>query len=230
MTRRRGARSATPTGETDEAAVVDARLTATDTAVAEEIPPTPTHAPPSPTAEPAAPIAATPTVAPTLDDCARPEVLCVGLVTDVGEIDDKSFNQSAWEGVQRAAAELGALVDYVETQDPRDYGANIALFAEREFDVIVTVGFALGEATLTAADAYPGVDFIGVDQFQGAPSANLVGLIFEEDKAGFLAGALAGQLTDSDVNRRRAGHGPGAARGCLRGRVCQRCGLCQRFG
>lgn len=130
-------------------------------------------------------------------DCADEAVFCVGLVTDVGEIDDKSFNQSAWEGVQRAESELDAKVEYIETQDAKDYATNIALFADDGYDVIVTVGFALGEATLTAAAEYPDVQFIGVDQFQGETVANVTGLLFPEDRAGFLAGALAAQLSES---------------------------------
>ncbi len=140
-------------------------------------------------------------------DCASEDVFCVGLVTDVGEIDDKSFNQSAWEGAQQAADELGAQVDYIETSDAKDYAANIGLFADAGYDVIVTVGFALGEATAEAALAYPDIDFIGVDQFQAWPFdddetndiPNLTGLIFNEDKAGFLAGALAGMLTETNT-------------------------------
>lgn len=132
-------------------------------------------------------------------DCASEDVFCVGVVTDVGEIDDKSFNQSAWEGVLRAEAELGAQVDYIETSDAKDYGANIGLFADAGYDVIVTVGFALGEATLEAAATYPDIDFIGVDQFQGEAVANVTGLMFNEDKAGFLAGALAGMLTETNT-------------------------------
>ncbi|MDH4279451.1 MAG: BMP family ABC transporter substrate-binding protein, partial [Acidimicrobiia bacterium] len=57
-------------------------------------------------------------------DCADEAVLCVGLVTDVGKIDDKSFNQSAWEGVQALESGLGAQVDYIETQDSTDYATN----------------------------------------------------------------------------------------------------------
>lgn len=108
-------------------------------------------------------------------DCSSPDVFCVGLVTDVGEIDDKSFNQSAWEGVQQAEADLGAQVDYIETQDAKDYAANIGLFADEGYDVVVTVGFALGAATMEAACTYPDIDFIGVDQFQ-SPVAPKVGL------------------------------------------------------
>ena len=140
-------------------------------------------------------------------DCSSDAVFCVGLVTDVGEIDDKSFNQSAWEGALRAESELGAQVDFIETSDAKDYGANIALFADAGYDVIVTVGFALGEATAEAALTYPDINFIGVDQFQAwefddddsTNIPNLAGLIFNEDKAGFLAGALAGMLTETNT-------------------------------
>ncbi len=130
-------------------------------------------------------------------DCASEEVLCVGLVTDVGEIDDKSFNQSAWEGVQLAETELDATVDFIETQDAKDYATNIGLFADKGYDVIVTVGFALGEATLAAAAQYPDINFIGVDQYQPATVANVAGLLFPEDQAGFLAGALAAMMSQS---------------------------------
>jgi len=130
-------------------------------------------------------------------DCTSPDVLCVGLVTDVGEIDDKSFNQSAWEGVQQAADELGAQTKYIETKDAKDYASNIQLFADQGYDVIVTVGFALGQATIEQAAIYPDIKFIGVDQFQAEPVDNVVGLIFPEDQSGFMAGALAAQLTES---------------------------------
>jgi basic membrane protein A len=130
-------------------------------------------------------------------DCGKEEVLCVGLVTDVGEIDDKSFNQSAWEGVKQAEAEYGALVNYVETKDPKDYGANIALFADKGYDIIVTVGFGLGEATTEAAKTYPDIMFIGVDQWNDGSISNMTGLLFPEDKAGFLAGALAAMMSKS---------------------------------
>ena len=129
--------------------------------------------------------------------CADDTVLCVGLVTDVGKIDDKSFNQSAWEGVQQLETDHGAKVDFIETQDPTDYATNIGSFIDQDYDVIVTVGFALGEATGIAAGENPDIYFIGVDQFQGAELPNVAGLIFNEDKAGFLAGALAGLMTET---------------------------------
>ena len=121
--------------------------------------------------------------------------LKIGLVTDVGSVNDKSFNQSSWEGVKQAEKELGATVKFVETKDPKDYSTNIDQFVKESYDIVVTVGFAIGEATVAAAKASPNVKFIGVDQFQEAASPNLAGLIFEEDKAGFLAGALAALVT-----------------------------------
>lgn len=124
--------------------------------------------------------------------------LSVGLVTDVGQIDDGSFNEGAWNGLL-AVERCGAEIDYIETQDSTDYADNIAEFAENDYDIIVTVGFALGEATIEAAAAYPEVRFIGVDQFQSEPVAGVTGLVFREDQAGFLAGALAASLTESNT-------------------------------
>ena len=122
----------------------------------------------------------------------------VGLVTDVGEVDDKSFNQLAWEGTQEGAAAVGGSADYIETQDAKDYADNIGEFAEQGYDVIVTVGFALGQATIEAAAEYPDVDFIGVDQGQwGGEVPGVAGLIFPEAKSGFMAGALAAHMSQS---------------------------------
>ncbi len=146
-----------------------------------------------------------PACAPAEPDCSREDTFCVGLVTDVGKIDDKSFNQGTWEGVQRAEKELGAKVQYIETVDAKDYAKNIATFADAGYDVIVTVGFNLGEATAAAGPMYPDVKFIGVDQFQAwqfdddasNDLANVAGLGFPEDQAGFLVGALASMMSKS---------------------------------
>jgi basic membrane protein A len=125
----------------------------------------------------------------------------IGLVTDVGRVNDRSFNQSAWEGVKQAGTALGLTegdgFKYIETQDAKEYADNIQQFVDAGYNVIVTVGFALGEATTLAATENPDTYFIGVDQFQGEALPNLTGLIFPEDQAGFLAGALAAQLSQS---------------------------------
>ncbi|HQE92027.1 MAG TPA: BMP family ABC transporter substrate-binding protein [Anaerolineae bacterium] len=121
----------------------------------------------------------------------------IGLVTDVGRINDRSFNQSAWEGVQQAGKELNAEVKYIETTDAKDYENNIKQFADEDYNLIVTVGFALGDATIKMAKAYPKINFIGVDQSQSETLPNLAGLVFHEDQAGYLAGVLAAYLTKS---------------------------------
>lgn len=169
--------------------------------------PAPTTAPaaPAPTTAPAAPAPTkAPAAAPTTAPAAPAKAYRVGLVTDVGKVDDKSFNQSAWEGVQKVQKELDAEVKYLETTDPKDYQKNIAQFGDAGWDVIVTVGFALGEDTYVAAKKYSKINFVGVDQFQAKddkhpdiPLANVAGLIFDEDKAGYLAGALAALMSKS---------------------------------
>ena len=135
------------------------------------------------------------------DEAVAEESFRIGLITDVGEIDDKSFNQSAWEGAQAGAEALGGTAEYIETRDAKDYADNIAEFAEDGYEVIVTVGFALGVATIKAAGQYPNTMFIGVDQFQvpGSELPNVVGLIFHEDQSGYLAGILAANLSESNT-------------------------------
>lgn len=131
-------------------------------------------------------------------DCPGADAFCIGLVTDTGKVDDKSFNQSAWEGALEAAQASGGYAKYIETVDPKDYATNIAQFTSAGYDVIVTVGFLMGEATVAAAKENTGVQFIGVDQFQAETIPNLTGLVFPEDKAGYAAGYLAGLMTKTN--------------------------------
>ena len=154
---------------------------------------------PAPTTAAAAPATTAPAVTEAPAEPDESEPIKIGLVTDTGKVDDKSFNQSAWEGAQQAAAALGADVNYIETEESKDYENNINLFVEDGADVIITVGFGLGDATIAAATANPDIDFIGVDQFQNENLPNLTGLIFPEDKSGFLAGALAGLMTETNI-------------------------------
>jgi basic membrane protein A len=150
---------------------------------------------------PAAPAAEAPAAEAPAEAPAAASDITIGLVTDVGRVNDRSFNQSAWDGVVQAGTALGLVEGegfrYIETQAATDYADNMQQFIDAGTDIIVTVGFALGEATLAAARENPDVFFIGVDQFQGEALPNVAGLVFNEDKAGFLAGALAAQLNKS---------------------------------
>jgi basic membrane protein A len=140
--------------------------------------------------------------APTDDsNCADEAVFCIGLVTDTGKVDDKSFNQSAHEGAKAAAEELGGFYKYIETQDAKDYAANMQQFTNKKYDVVVTVGFLMADATVAAAEGSPDTKFIGVDQGYDASAVkatNLTGLIFPEDQAGYGAGYLAGLMTKTN--------------------------------
>ncbi|QQR99716.1 MAG: BMP family ABC transporter substrate-binding protein [Austwickia sp.] len=133
-------------------------------------------------------------------DCSSADVFCVGLVTDMGKVDDKSFNQSAWEGVEAAKKAIsGSQTKYVETTDTKDYAANMKKFTDAKYDAVVTVGFLMAEATAKAAKDNPNVKFIGVDQDHSkAALNNLVGLVFPEDQAGYAAGYLAGKMTKAN--------------------------------
>ncbi len=131
-------------------------------------------------------------------DCASDDVLCVGLVTDAGKVDDKSFNQSAHEGAKATTQELGGQYKFIETTDTKDYANNIKQFTDKDYDVIVTVGFLMTEATVAAAKENPDTHFVGVDQAQEETVDNLTGLVFPEDQAGYAAGYLAGMLTKTN--------------------------------
>ena len=142
-----------------------------------------------------------PACLPTRPDCTQTGVICVGLVTAVGKVNDRSFNQSAWEGIQDAEKDGYAdWVEYIETGSAQDFDQNVATFANAGYAIIVTVGSDFGDSTRAAAAEYPNTRFIGVDQYQDPSKptpANLVGLNFPEDQAGFLAGALAALMSQT---------------------------------
>lgn len=117
------------------------------------------------------------------------ETLC--LVTDLGRVNDGTFNQSAHEGALAAADEYDLEYKFIETQAETDYEANIQTCVDEGFEVIITVGFLIADATWHAAEAKPDVYFLGVDQFVAEGPENYVGIQFREDQSGFMTGALA---------------------------------------
>jgi basic membrane protein A len=131
----------------------------------------------------------------------------VGQVTDLGGIDDKSFNASAYAGAEQAATDFGVEAKYLESTQQSDYAKNIQQFVDEDTNLIVTVGFLLGVDTAVAAKANPETHFAIVDysypdcfgtdfvegQTCGSASElpNVLGLTFQIDEAGFLAGYAA---------------------------------------
>ena len=132
--------------------------------------------------------------------------LDVGIVFDVGGRGDKSFNDGAYEGAQRAARELGARVRFVEPGEGSDREAGLRLLAAEGMDLVIGIGFIFSDDLAQLAREYPGTAFAGVDfapalDAQGrpvAPPVNLAGLKFREEQGAFLVGALAALVGDSD--------------------------------
>ena len=136
--------------------------------------------------------------------CGEPEsgdALQIGVVTDVGQLEDKSFNEASWCGAIAGATSVGGTAEVIVTEAPADYAQNIQTFVDREFDVVITVGFAIGDATLAAAEENPETWFIGVDQFIAAdpPPDNYMGLLYNEAQAGYLAGIVAANISETGV-------------------------------
>ncbi|MFP4345328.1 MAG: BMP family protein [Anaerolineales bacterium] len=141
---------------------------------------------------------ATPTEAPTEETPEEPTLL-VGMVTDIGGVDDRSFNQTSWRGVERAREELNVEGTVLESQQQTDYATNINQLLRQETDLIVTVGFLLADATEEFAQQNPETMFAIVDYDYGGQYLNVRGLSFATDEAGFLAGYLAAAATQTGI-------------------------------
>jgi basic membrane protein A len=136
----------------------------------------------------------------------------VGLVTDAGRLADKSLNASAYKGLKRAERELGATVDVLESKQDLDFETNIQSFITRGYGMVVTIGSSMAAVTLKMARHAPKTKFAIVD-FEYLPdpimennadpytsyAKNIQSLVFREDQAGYLVGALAGAMTRSNV-------------------------------
>jgi basic membrane protein A and related proteins len=119
----------------------------------------------------------------------------VGLVTDIGGLNDRSFNQLANEGLQRAKSQLGVDTRVLPSKSNADYVPNLSSLAQQKYDLVIGVGFLMADAMDTVASKFPNTKFaiIDVDQstLKHKPS-NVEGLLFKEQQSGYLAGYLAG--------------------------------------
>jgi basic membrane protein A and related proteins len=144
--------------------------------------------------------------------------LKIGVVTDIGRVNDKGFNEYSYKGAQDGATAIGAVAPpVVVPKDQSEYAADIAGFVGQNFDIIVTVGFNLANATQDAALANPKIKFIGVDQSACVDATgkvdptfgckgdaktllpNYLPFVFKEDQAGYLAGIVAGSATKTNT-------------------------------
>jgi basic membrane protein A len=137
---------------------------------------------------------------------AMAKAFTVGLVTDVGGIDDKSFNQGTWEGVKAFADEMKLSVDkdvkYLQSTAEADYLPNLSAFADQKMDLIVAPGFLFNSAMLEAATKYPNQKFLIIDSVvadkDGKNIANVANAVFAANEGSFLAGAAAGLKAKAD--------------------------------
>ena len=123
------------------------------------------------------------------------EQLRVGLITDLGQLDDNGFNELAFKGLTRAEQELGIEGRVIESASSADYIPNMTSLARQDYDLVIGVGFAQGDAIGKVAQRFPETKFaiIDVDQaFVPGKPANVQGLLFREEEVGYLVGYLAG--------------------------------------
>jgi basic membrane protein A and related proteins len=119
----------------------------------------------------------------------------VGLVTDIGGLNDRSFNHLAYVGLQRAEKELGIKGRVLTSKSNADYVPNLTTLAQQNYDLIIPVGFLMADATAAVSKQAPNSKFAMVDvdatSLKGKPT-NVEGLLFKEQEAGYLVGYLAG--------------------------------------
>lgn len=127
------------------------------------------------------------------------EALKIGMVTDVGGVNDNSFNESAWEGLQRAQSELGMEVQYAESKSDADYEPNLNRFARGGFNLTWGIGFLMEDAIKNTATAIPDSNFAIIDSSLGGEiPSNVAAVTFKEHEGSFLMGVIAGKMTKTN--------------------------------
>ena len=121
----------------------------------------------------------------------------IGLITDVGGVNDGSFNQSAWEGLEKAGEELGVEVNYLESATDAHYQPNMETFVDEDYDLIISVGYMLADATREAAEANPDTKFAIIDD-SSIDLPNVTSLMFKAEQASYLVGYVAGLTTKTN--------------------------------
>jgi basic membrane protein A len=130
------------------------------------------------------------------DDVVEPVAFKACEITDTGGVDDKSFNQMAWQGVVDAIDQLGIEGAYLESQQQTDYELNFNAFVEEGCDIIIPVGFLLADATIAAAAQYP-EQIMAIVDVDWVVADNVAGIMFQTDQAAFLAGYLSAGVTQT---------------------------------
>ena len=120
------------------------------------------------------------------------------LITDTGGVQDRSFNQSAWEGLEKAEADLGVEISYLESQKDGDFLPNLESAIDTNPDMIYAVGFSLAPATLEVAANYPEQQFTIIDYYVDPPVPNVSSVMFKDHESSYLVGYIAGSMTETN--------------------------------
>ena len=129
------------------------------------------------------------------------DVYTIGMITDTGGVNDESFNQSTWEGLQKAQEKYGSdkvQVKYLESTKDADYVPNIETFVEEDLDLIIGVGYKTADAIAEAANNYPDKQFAVVDHVYDEQPENVTSLVYEDNTSSYLAGLIAGKMTKTN--------------------------------
>lgn len=128
----------------------------------------------------------------------KAEEIKIAMVTDEGGVNDQSFNQSAWEGLQEAEKDLGVKVSYVESEQDSDFEPNFETVYDAGNDLIWGIGFKLSDAVLEAAETNPDQNYAIIDFSYGDDTPdNVVGVLFKQEQPSFLVGYIAGKMTET---------------------------------
>ena len=127
----------------------------------------------------------------------KSEKLKVAMITDVAGVNDQSYNQSAWEGLERAGKELGVEVKYLESKQDSDYTTNVETLVDEDVDLIIGVGSKLGPTMEEAAKNYPEQKFAIVDETYDEIPSNLKSVLFKSEQASYLVGLIAGKMSET---------------------------------
>ena len=130
-------------------------------------------------------------------ESAKDDKITVAMITDVAGVNDQSFNQSAWEGLQRAEKELGVEVKYLESKQDSDYATNIETLVDENVDLILGVGMKLADAIKEGAELYPEQNFVLVDE-ESKDASNVKSILFKAEESAYLAGLIAGKTTKTN--------------------------------
>ena len=122
----------------------------------------------------------------------------IGMVADIGGINDESFNQSAWEGLQQAQKDFGIEIKVIESKQASEYLQNMESLLDEDVDMVIGVGYTMKEDIQKQAENYPDKQFVLIDETYDTIPENVTPILFRENEAAYLTGLIAGKMTKTN--------------------------------